>query len=103
MPKKAKQKPFVAAVCDCCEVGGLMVNTKGVYWCLDCLKQSLGWRQLSDQDREVVTAAYDLYLRDPVTAALVEKIKNLSPQLRHDIALGRSRRRLHESVMRGEQ
>lgn len=103
MAKKKEEKPFIVGVCDDCEQGGLMINIQGVHWCLDCLKESLGWHQTSTNARDLIVKTYDLLAADPKTAALIEKVKNLSPAMRHSIALGRSMRRLRESAARGEQ
>lgn len=99
MPRK-QPKPFAVSLCSVCDEARLTFGDPklgGVRYCRECLQTTLGWIQMTEHQQTLVLSLLDrLGATDEVKAQL-ELVSSISPELRHDLAIGESRRRLMQS------
>ena len=96
MSKEAR-KPFTVGLCGVCEKYAVCAApAPDVLWCKECLPSSLGWVQMTEEQRALFLVKYAEVEAMPPIKKLLDKLATVDEPMRHAIAIGESRRRLQE-------
>jgi hypothetical protein len=89
--------------CSVCEQYVLTVgqqNHGGVRYCKDCIRHTLAWVQLSEDKRSNLMTKFNELEAMPVVKTALEAGKSMTADELKAIAIGESKRRLMESMLR---
>lgn len=110
MSKKRKplipeQTGFKVNACSLCEGIKLTAGNQamgGVRYCAECLTHTLGWFQMDDAGREKIRAHFAMLEAQPAVQTALAAAATITDEERKAISIGESRRRLMDSMLRGE-
>lgn len=93
---KAKRKPFTVGLCGVCDQYAVCAAlTPSVRYCRTCVKETLGWIQITAGQQAKFTEAFDALEANAGVKKLLARLATVSDEDRKAIAIGESRRRLH--------
>ena len=101
--RKSKEEVFKFGVnpCSICEKIDLTVGEQswgGIRWCQECLKKSLGWFQLGEEQKNKITELFGkLRQNEQVKQGLKDAVKMTPKDLKH-LSIGEARFRCMDSL-----
>lgn len=102
--RSKKQQPFKFGVnpCSLCEKMDLTIGQQsfgGIRYCQDCLKLTLGWVQLSEDNRNKIITLFDKFRQNDKVKVLLEDAKKITPEELKSLSIGESKNRLFQSLI----
>lgn len=99
---KKPDKPFTVGLCSVCDQYHVVAiapgePTRTIRYCRDCIQQTLGWVQMTEEQRSKLLSIYDGITKLPGMDRVLEKYRAIPEETRKAIAIGESRRRLMRS------
>lgn len=102
-PKEIKFK-FGVNPCSLCEKIDLTVGEQswgGIRWCQECLKQSLGWFQLGEEQKNKITQLFDKLRQNEQVKQALKDAEKMSPEDLKNLSIGEAKFRCMDSLKYG--
>jgi hypothetical protein len=102
MSRRKDRNGFSANQCSLCESITLTLGDQGmggVRYCRDCIRETLGWHQLSPEAKVSLQTRFINALQDPEYKRQMTMWGTPTPEERQAISIGESRYRLATSEM----
>ncbi len=101
MKKKAVNYKFAVNPCSLCEKIDLTFGQQswgGIRWCQECLKQSLGWFQLNEEQRNKITQLFNSLRQREQTKQQLKDAEKMTPGDLKNFSIGETKFRVMDSL-----
>ena len=104
--RKSKETKFKFGVnpCSLCEKIDLTVGEQswgGIRWCQECLKQSLGWWRLGEEQKNKITQLFNKLKQNEQVKQGLKDAEKMSPEDLKSLSIGEAKFRCMDSLKYG--